>query len=66
MLLTQQVAKDKNLNTNEMKEKRLDIHLNITNNHCCKSRPSAKHWLAAKRIRDNFEESLLNYVSNSG
>lgn len=35
MLLTQQVAKDKILNTNEMNEKGLDINLNITNNQCC-------------------------------
>lgn len=66
MLLAQQVAKDKNLNANEMNEKGLDIHLNIINNQCCKCRPSAKHWLAATRIRVSFEGSLLNYVSNSG
>lgn len=43
MLLTQQVAKDKNLKANEMNEKGLDSHLNITHNECCKYRPSAKH-----------------------
>lgn len=43
MLLTQQVAKDKNLNANEMSEKGLGFHLNITNNQCCKCIPSAKH-----------------------
>lgn len=66
MLLTQQVAKDKNLNANEMNAKGLDIHLNITNNQCCKCRPSAKHWLTATRISISFEGFLLNYVRNSG
>lgn len=66
MLLTQQVAKDKNLNTNEMSEKGLDLRLNITNNQCSKRRPSAKLWLAATRIRVSFEGSLLNYVNISG
>lgn len=66
MLLTQQVAKDKNLNTNEMSEKGLDLRLNITNNQCSKCKPSAKHWLAATRIRVSFEGSLLNYVNISG
>lgn len=66
MLLTQQVAKDKNLNANEMSEKGLGFHLNITNNQCCKCIPSAKHWLAVTRIRVSLEGSLINDVGNNG